>query len=269
MFLALTEVENPQKSGSSFLNPHLGVRHRQPNDKNQLNPIINLADERPDVNSTSVLGVIESVNMIEADDQHGVENNEKCAEIPGLRSIERAIEKSLAMTLKRIPVARSGGSESIVVAREWVDDSMGNSEHGKTTKLKENLNSNKARPDSTVIEGDFEVENYQQNDLQGGREEIEIIIRKGSHVDCVGEISEGAGSVSGNRVQILQKTPKSWTLRDLMVLQDNDVDVTSFQSATAVDNSQARNFCLNASPGIVYQNSTEEGILSYFFVFYK
>ncbi|XWS13323.1 hypothetical protein CRYUN_Cryun36dG0027800 [Craigia yunnanensis] len=196
--------------------------------------------------------------MIEADDHHGVENNEKCDEIPGRRSIERAIEKSLAMTIKRIPVARSSGSESIVIAREWVDDSMGNSKHGKTTKLKENSNSNKARPDSIVIEGDFEVENYQQNDLQGGRGEIEIIIRKGSHVDCVGEISEGAGSVSGNRVQILQKTPKSRTLRDLMVLEDNVVDFTCFQSATAVDNNQARNFCSNASPGTVYQPSTEE-----------
>ncbi|XWS09239.1 hypothetical protein CRYUN_Cryun40dG0068500 [Craigia yunnanensis] len=41
-----------------------------------------------------------------------------------------------------------------------------------------------------------------------------------------------------------------------MVLQD--VDDTSFQSATTVDKNQVRNFCLYASPGIVYQPSTEE-----------
>ncbi|XVE84643.1 hypothetical protein DITRI_Ditri17bG0029200 [Diplodiscus trichospermus] len=145
-----------------------------------------------------------------------------------------------------------------VERKTWMDDSNGNSEHGKPTQLKETLNSNKDGSDSIAIEGDFRLENHQQNDLQGGKGEIEINICKENHEDCVDETGEGADSVAENRVQIFQKTPKYQTQKDQMFLQGNNLDETSFRSATAVDNNQTRNFCLDVSPGTAYQLSTEE-----------
>ncbi|EOY05099.1 Uncharacterized protein TCM_020194 [Theobroma cacao] len=192
--------------------------------------------------------------MIGAGD-HGVGNSAEGDEIPGRRSIERAIEERLAMNIKGNTVAESRAFEFKVVARHGLDDSIRKLEHGKTTQLKELLNSNNVGLDSMATEGELKVANEQRKDPQGGEEELEINIHEGYHVDCVGETGEGADSVAGNRVQILQKSPEYRTPRDLKVLQNYDAYETSVQSATAVDNNHVRNFCLD---GTAHRPSTEE-----------
>lgn len=78
--------------------------------------------------------------------------------------------------------------------------------------------------------------------------------RKGNQVDCGDETDEG---VDSSKVEMLLISPIYYTLRDLMDLKDEDIDVFSFLSAAVVDNA--------SSPRIGYLPPTDEGIVSYFF----
>ncbi|KAK8365006.1 hypothetical protein V6Z12_A02G022100 [Gossypium hirsutum] len=72
--------------------------------------------------------------------------------------------------------------------------------------------------------------------------------RKGNQVDCGDETDEG---VDSSKVETLQISPIYYTLRDLMDLQDEDIDAFSFRSAVIVDNT--------FSPRIGYLPPTNEG----------
>ncbi|KAH1096147.1 hypothetical protein J1N35_013068 [Gossypium stocksii] len=71
--------------------------------------------------------------------------------------------------------------------------------------------------------------------------------RKGNQVDCGDETVEG---IDSSKVETLQISSIYYTLRDLMDLQDKDIDAFSFQSAAIVDNS--------SSPRIGYLPPTNE-----------
>ncbi|KAK5841133.1 hypothetical protein PVK06_010041 [Gossypium arboreum] len=71
--------------------------------------------------------------------------------------------------------------------------------------------------------------------------------RKGNHVDCGDESDEG---VDSSKFETLQISPIYYTLRDLIDLQDEDIDAFSFRSAVIVDNA--------FSPRIGYLPPTNE-----------
>ncbi|KAA3485551.1 putative protein isoform X1 [Gossypium australe] len=60
--------------------------------------------------------------------------------------------------------------------------------------------------------------------------------RKGNQVDCGDETNEG---IDSSKVETLQINSIYYTLRDLMDLQDKDIDVFSFRSAAIVDNASS------------------------------